>query len=71
MPHSDAGSGTLLQDSAGLEVEDPTGEWVKAPCLEDHILVKLGDALAFWSRGMLKATLDRVTYEGVPFNKER
>lgn len=70
--HTDSGSVTLLfQDCAGLEIESPSGEWVKAPCLEDHILVNLGDALTFWSGGLLKATLHRVTYDGVPFGKER
>ena len=71
-PHSDSGSVTLLfQDSAGLEVESPDGDWVKAPCVKDHILVNLGDALAFWSGGQLKATKHRVTFDGVPFHRER
>jgi isopenicillin N synthase-like dioxygenase len=48
-PHSDSGSVTLLfQTCAGLEVESPSGEgWVPAPHLQNHILVNLGDALAF------------------------
>lgn len=71
-PHTDSGSVTLLfQDCAGLEVESPSGEWVKAPCLADHILVNLGDALAFWSGAQLKATLHRVTFNGVPFDRAR
>lgn len=70
--HADSGSVTLLfQDCAGLEVESPTGEWVKAPCLKDHILVNLGDALSFWSGNQLKATMHRVTFDGVPFDQER
>jgi isopenicillin N synthase-like dioxygenase len=71
-PHSDSGSVTLLfQTCAGLEVESPTGEWVPAPYLPGHILVNLGDALAFWSGGRLKATKHRVTFEGVPHDVER
>lgn len=71
-PHTDSGSVTLLfQDCAGLEVEAPTGQWVRAPCLDDHILINLGDALAFWSGGHLKATRHRVTFDGVPFDKAR
>ena len=70
--HSDSGSVTLLfQTCAGLEVESPTGAWVPAPCIKDHILVNLGDALAFWSGGQLKATKHRVTFEGVPHGVER
>lgn len=71
-PHTDSGSVTLLfQDTAGLEVESPSGEWIKAPCLKGHILVNLGDALCFWSGNQLKATLHRVTFDGVPFDRER
>lgn len=72
-PHSDSGSVTLLfQTCAGLEVEAPDGRgWVAAPHLDDHILVNLGDALALWSGGQLKATKHRVTFDGVPHNQER
>lgn len=70
--HSDSGSVTLLfQTSPGLEVESPTGQWVPAPHLPGHILVNLGDALAFWSGGRLKATRHRVTFVGVPHDVER
>ena len=70
--HSDSGSVTLLfQTCPGLEVESPTGEWVPGPHLPGHILVNLGDALAFWSGGRLKATKHRVTFAGVPHDVER
>lgn len=73
MPHTDSGSVTLLfQRAAGLEVESPTGDgWVKAPYLENCILVNLGDALSFWSGGQLKATLHRVTFDSLPHDQER
>lgn len=73
-PHSDSGSVTLLfQTCSGLEVESPSGDgtWVPAPHLPDHILVNLGDALAFWSGGRLKATRHRVTFGSVPHDVER
>ncbi|RFU32285.1 hypothetical protein B7463_g4065, partial [Scytalidium lignicola] len=70
--HTDSGSVTLLfQQQAGLEVLSPTGEWVKAPCMKDCILVNLGDALSFWSGNQLKATLHRVTFDGLPYDQER
>jgi isopenicillin N synthase-like dioxygenase len=70
--HTDSGSVTLLfQSSDGLEVMSPTGEWVKAPHVEDCILVNFGDALSFWSSGQLKATLHRVTFDGLPYNRQR
>ena len=70
--HTDSGSVTLLfQRSAGLEVMSPSGSWVQAPCLDDTILLNLGDALAFWSGRRLRATLHRVTFETVPSGKER
>ena len=70
--HSDSGSVTLLfQSCPGLEVESPSGGWFPAPHLPGHILVNLGDALAFWSGGRLKATKHRVTFNGVPHDQER
>lgn len=72
-PHTDSGSMTLLfQRSAGLGVLSPAGdEWAKAPHFENCILVNFGDALSFWSGAQLKATLHRVTFGGLPHNKER
>ena len=70
--HSDSGSVTLLfQRGPGLEVMSPQGEWVQAPCVENCILVNLGDALSFWSGAQLKATLHRVTFDGLPHDRER
>jgi len=70
--HTDSGSVTLLfQRQAGLEVLSPSGHWVKAPCIKDSILVNLGDALSFWSGAKLKATLHRVSFEGLPHDRER
>ncbi|KIW28389.1 uncharacterized protein PV07_08057 [Cladophialophora immunda] len=72
-PHTDSGSVTLLfQRAAGLEVLSPAGdEWVKAPHIENCILVNIGDALSFWSGAQLKATLHRVTFDGLPHDQER
>ncbi|KAE9369991.1 Clavaminate synthase-like protein [Stipitochalara longipes BDJ] len=70
--HTDSGSVTLLfQLQPGLEVLSPSGEWVKAPCIKDSILINLGDALSFWSGAKLKATLHRVSFDGLPHDKER
>ena len=71
-PHTDSGSVTLLfQKQPGLEIVNPAGEWVKAPCVENAILVNIGDSLAFWSGKKLKATLHRVSFEGLPHDRER
>ena len=71
--HTDSGSVTLLfQRAPGLEVMSPNGEeWIKAPYIEDCILVNLGDALSFWSGGQLKATMHRVKFDGLPHDRER
>jgi isopenicillin N synthase-like dioxygenase len=70
--HTDSGSVTLLfQRQAGLEVVSPSGQWVKAPCIKDAILINLGDALSFWSGGKLKATLHRVSFDSLPHDRER
>ena len=60
IPHSDSRSLTLLfQKSPGLDVQSPTGEWVRAPAWGDHILINIGDALQFWSGNQLKSTMHR------------
>ena len=70
--HTDSGSVTLLfQRSAGLEVMSPQGKWVKAPHIENCILVNLGDTLSFWSGRQLKATLHRVTFDSLSHDHER
>ncbi|KAL6248894.1 hypothetical protein RBB50_003957 [Rhinocladiella similis] len=71
--HTDSGSVTLLfQRAPGLEVMSPDGSaWVKAPHIEDCILINLGDALGFWSGGQLKATQHRVSFDGLPYDQER
>ncbi|KAK6366319.1 hypothetical protein LTS17_010825 [Exophiala oligosperma] len=71
--HTDSGSVTLLfQRAPGLEVLSPDGEtWARAPHVPGCILINVGDALGFWSGGQLKATRHRVTFEGLPPDKER
>ena len=60
IPHTDSRSVTLLfQKSPGLEVRSPTGEWVRVPAWDDHILINIGDALQFWSGNELKSTMHR------------
>jgi isopenicillin N synthase-like dioxygenase len=54
IPHTDSHSITLLfQKNSGLDVLSPTGEWIRAPALDDHILINIGDALQFWSGNLL------------------
>ncbi|ETI19847.1 hypothetical protein G647_08861 [Cladophialophora carrionii CBS 160.54] len=70
--HTDSGSVTLLfQRAPGLEVLSPSGCWVRAPHIQDCILVNLGDTLSFWSSGRLKATLHRVTFGSLSHDQER
>ena len=60
IPHTDSHSVTLLfQKSPGLDVLSPSGEWIRAPALDDHILINIGDALQFWSGNQLKSTMHR------------
>lgn len=70
--HSDYGSVTLLfrlPDQPGLEILTRTGEWAPVPVdPEGHgsgnlpILVNIGDLLSFWTNGLLKSTVHRVTF---------
>lgn len=72
--HSDYGSVTLLfrlPGQAGLEIHKSDGTWAPVPVnpspstLKDPpILVNIGDLLSFWTNGMLKSTVHRVTFSG-------
>ncbi|KAK7967434.1 uncharacterized protein PG986_001711 [Apiospora aurea] len=73
--HSDYGSVTLLfrlRGQAGLEILTRAGTWepvpVCPPGTEDDpappILVNIGDLLSYWTNGLLRSTVHRVTFEG-------
>ena len=60
-PHSDFGCITLLlQETAGLEVLFPDGQWVAAPPLENTLIINIGDLLERWSNDRLPSTKHRV-----------
>ncbi|KAI0537801.1 hypothetical protein GGR58DRAFT_327644 [Xylaria digitata] len=71
--HSDYGSVTLLfrlKGQAGLEILTPTDGWAPVPVCppgteEDPsppILVNIGDLLSYWTNGLLRSTVHRVTF---------
>jgi len=65
-PHSDFGCITLLlQETAGLEVKFPDGEWVSAPPLDNTLVINIGDLLERWSNRILPSTLHRVRNRSV------
>lgn len=60
-PHSDFGCITLLlQETAGLEVLFPNGEWVAATPRPNTLVVNIGDLLERWSNRRLPSTRHRV-----------
>jgi len=50
----------LLQETAGLEVLNKTGEWVSAPPLPGTMVINIGDLLERWTDGRLPSTKHRV-----------
>lgn len=71
--HSDYGSITLLfrlPGQPGLEILKPDQTWAAVPVnpspalATPPILVNIGDLLSFWTNGMLKSTVHRVTFSG-------
>ncbi|KAJ4339851.1 hypothetical protein N0V95_007662 [Ascochyta clinopodiicola] len=73
--HSDYGSLTLLfrlPGQPGLELLSPESRtWIPVPVnpspstlSSPPILVNIGDLLSFWTGGMLKSTVHRVTFSG-------
>lgn len=65
-PHCDHGFITILaqDDTGGLEVKTPTGEWISAPNKvsngETAFLINLGDSASKWTNNCLRATPHRV-----------
>ncbi|KAL7625083.1 hypothetical protein AAE478_004297 [Parahypoxylon ruwenzoriense] len=76
--HSDYGSVTLLfrlRGQAGLEILEPrTGAWAPVPVTPPGtetdaappILVNIGDLLSYWTNGLLRSTVHRVTFSSSP-----
>ncbi|KAK6833689.1 hypothetical protein PG987_008383 [Apiospora arundinis] len=73
--HSDYGSVTLLfrlRGQAGLEILTRAGTWEPVPVCppgtendpSPPILVNIGDLLSYWTNGLLRSTVHRVTFEG-------
>ncbi|KAI3323192.1 2OG-Fe(II) oxygenase superfamily protein [Xylariaceae sp. AK1471] len=71
--HSDYGSVTLLfrlKGQAGLEILTPTNTWAPVPVCPSGtesdpsppILVNIGDLLSYWTNGLLRSTVHRVTF---------
>jgi len=60
--HTDYGTITILsQDNlGGLEVKDRSDQWVAATPIPGSLLVNVGDLLAIWTNGRLRATEHRV-----------
>jgi isopenicillin N synthase-like dioxygenase len=71
--HSDYGSLTLLfrlPGQSGLQLQTPGG-WIDVPVSPPSttdttppILVNIGDLLSYWTAGLLKSTVHRVTFSG-------
>ncbi|KAI1429541.1 2OG-Fe(II) oxygenase superfamily protein [Xylaria sp. FL1777] len=73
--HSDYGSVTLLfrlKGQAGLEILTPTSGWAAVPVCppgtekdpSPPILVNIGDLLSYWTNGLLRSTVHRVSFAG-------
>ena len=61
-PHTDFGALTLLaqDETGGLQVQTPSGDWIDAPKINGTFMVNVGDMLNHFSNGFLKSTPHRV-----------
>jgi len=62
-PHTDYGSFSLLsQDElGGLEVRDPSGEWIEMPPKRGMFVVNIADLMARWTNGIYVSSLHRAS----------
>jgi isopenicillin N synthase-like dioxygenase len=60
--HTDGGVLTLLaqDDAGGLEVQNGTGEWLRAEVIPDTLVVNLGDCAMWWTNDRYRSTKHRV-----------
>lgn len=62
--HTDYGSITVLKSDPhipGLEIKLSTGEWAKAPVVDDAFIVNIGDMMARWTNDRWVSTMHRVS----------
>lgn len=61
-PHTDYGCLTLVwqDDTGGLEIQDPDGNWLTAHPIDNALVVNVGDLLARWTNDQFKSTPHRV-----------
>lgn len=70
--HTDWGTLTLLfAKTPGLEVRSPNRGWVAAPIVPGAVIVNIADGLALWSGKTLKSTMHRLSWESLPYDKNR
>ncbi|KAH6664617.1 hypothetical protein B0J14DRAFT_644128 [Halenospora varia] len=71
--HTDWGTLTLLfAKTKGLEVRSPSGKtWVQAPVVPGAVVVNIADGLALWSKGLLRSTVHRLSWQSLPWNMDR
>lgn len=63
--HTDYGTLTLVtSDSAGLQVQTPSGEWEDVPYVPGSIQVNIGDMMALWTNDKWISTMHRVLPPG-------
>lgn len=60
--HTDWGALTVLtqDDTGGLEIRHPSGEWIVAPPRRGTFIVNLGDMMARWTNDLYASTPHRV-----------
>jgi isopenicillin N synthase-like dioxygenase len=70
--HSDFGTITLLwqvNDVPGLQVQDLDGAWHSVPCVQDSVVVNIGDLIHRWTNDYFKSTKHSVINSHIHLNR--
>ncbi|CAG8681057.1 18754_t:CDS:2 [Racocetra fulgida] len=61
-----------LEIQQSEEIQPPnTDKWFPVPVIPNHVLINIGDCLSFWTKGLFKSIMHRVSFDSENFSLDR